>query len=161
MQQACMHVHSHAGDVMFTGSEIIVGITKRTNAAAIEQLAKHFEGRFPVRGVELPGGEKCLHLKSLMSMFDERTILVADTPVGRAVSERAAAKAHAPERYERVFVHDTLCANALRIHQTLVVQDGYPASEAVLGPLCEARGVTMAKLCMSGAPPACSPGWKG
>lgn len=140
---------------MFTGFEIIVGLTKRSNAAAVDQLTQHFEGKFPVRGVEVPRGDTCLHLKSLMSAFDEKTILVADNAAGRAIAEKIRAHAHTPELYELVYVPDMLCANVLRIHDTLVVQDGYPASEAVLGKLCEERGVTMMKLCMSGGSAVC------
>ncbi|MGH9640798.1 MAG: dimethylarginine dimethylaminohydrolase family protein [Terriglobales bacterium] len=72
---------SEAGDIVWLdGRTLLVGRGYRTNRAGIEQLrdilAPH---RVEVFSAPLPhnaGPSACLHLMSLMSMLDERTILV-------------------------------------------------------------------------------------
>lgn len=72
---------SEAGDIVWLGEKtLLVGRSYRTNAAGITQIRDLLapEG-VDVLSVPLPHGlgpSTCLHLMSLMSMLDERTILV-------------------------------------------------------------------------------------
>ncbi len=72
---------SEAGDMVWLDSRtLLIGHGYRTNAAGIEQMRSLLAPtRVEVRSVPLPygpGPSACLHLMSLMSMLEERTILV-------------------------------------------------------------------------------------
>jgi N-dimethylarginine dimethylaminohydrolase len=72
---------SEAGDIVWLDSKtLLVGLGYRTNKAAIEQIRHLLAGKdVEVLSAPLPYGQgpsACLHLMSLMSMLDERTILV-------------------------------------------------------------------------------------
>jgi N-dimethylarginine dimethylaminohydrolase len=72
---------TEAGDIVWLNSEtLLVGRGYRTNESGIEQLY----GMLRPKGVEVltaplphgPGPDACLHLMSLMSLLDTRTVLV-------------------------------------------------------------------------------------
>ena len=58
------------GDVLFTGKEILVGLSSRTNKAGVEAVQAAFPG-FPVTGIEVAGP---LHLKTLLTLCGEDTL---------------------------------------------------------------------------------------
>jgi dimethylargininase len=62
------------GDVLVLGKNIYVGLSSRSNRAAINQLHEllHAQG-YQVFGVELHG---CLHLKSAVTRLDDKTLLI-------------------------------------------------------------------------------------
>merc|ERR1712183_329151 len=67
------------GDVIFTGKEILVGLSSRTNQAGVDAVAEAFPG-FPVTGIPVSGP---LHLKTLLTMCGPNTFLHqlrVDTP---------------------------------------------------------------------------------
>jgi N-dimethylarginine dimethylaminohydrolase len=72
---------AEAGDIVWLDSHtLLIGLGYRTNGEGIEQM----RSLLGAKGVEVisaplpygPGPSACLHLMSLMSMLDERTILV-------------------------------------------------------------------------------------
>jgi N-dimethylarginine dimethylaminohydrolase len=72
---------SEAGDIVWLDSKtLLVGLGYRTNKDGIEQIRRFLAGKnIEVLSAPLPYGQgpsACLHLMSLMSMLDERTILV-------------------------------------------------------------------------------------
>ncbi len=65
------------GDILTTGSEILVGISERTNEAGIAQLRQLVSRwRYSVREVQTPPG--VLHFKTDCSVLDESTILATE-----------------------------------------------------------------------------------
>ena len=130
------------GDVLAMGGTLFVGLSRRTNLAAIEQLRAIVE--IPVVGVPVGGA---LHLKSLLSAIDERTLLVADHPAGRAMGEQILAALPAGARM--LVVPDRASANVVRLGRTLLLQAGFPRSEAILGDACRLLGLTPLPVCMS------------
>eukprot|EP00029_Vermamoeba_vermiformis_P011132 TRINITY_DN6048_c0_g1_i1.p1 TRINITY_DN6048_c0_g1~~TRINITY_DN6048_c0_g1_i1.p1 ORF type:complete len:275 (-),score=27.71 TRINITY_DN6048_c0_g1_i1:16-840(-) len=124
------------GDVMFTGHHIFVGLSRRTNQSGVDQLAAAFP-KYKVHAIEVSAG---LHLKSVMSCFDDKTILIANTEYGR---KAAAAIEHAVGHgtYEIVFVPDVAASNILRIKNAVVVQDHLPNSIGIINKLAEAKQV--------------------
>lgn len=62
--------------------DILVGLSKRTNAAGVEQLQQHLPGH-RVHGVRVEQG---LHLKSVLTALDGSTLLFADNEAGRSLS---------------------------------------------------------------------------
>jgi len=76
---------TETGDFVWLDSRtLLVGRSYRTNAAGIEQIRSLLSSNDPRKAVTVlsvplphgPGPSECLHLMSLMSMLDERTILV-------------------------------------------------------------------------------------
>lgn len=142
------------GDVLqLPGStHVLVGLSKRTNEAGVAQLAAALPGR-AVHGVPLPEG---LHLKSLLTALDASTLLIADTPAGRALSASLAAHPALTESagvpgsspsWRHVFVPDPVCANVLLLSDRRVVtQRSDAATEALLDTLCAERGLQLHRL---------------
>jgi dimethylargininase len=62
------------GDVLVIGKNIYVGLSSRSNSAAINQLNEllHDQG-YQIHGVEL---HDCLHLKSAVTRLDDKTLLI-------------------------------------------------------------------------------------
>ena len=62
------------GDVLVLGKSIYVGLSTRSNPAAIDQLNELLQGYgYTVSGVRTDG---CLHLKSAVTRVDEKTLLI-------------------------------------------------------------------------------------
>mmetsp|Transcript_21654 Transcript_21654/g.69730 ORF Transcript_21654/g.69730 Transcript_21654/m.69730 type:complete len:272 (-) Transcript_21654:11-826(-) len=119
------------GDVLFTGEELFVGLSSRTNDAGVDALRAAFPS-IPVTPVRVVAG---LHLKSVLSMCGERQIAVASNDAGRSAFE--AINKTSPGRYEAVRVPDVAPSNCLWVNGTLVHRSAgeYPASAAVLAGL--------------------------
>ena len=61
------------GDVLYTGREILVGLSSRTNRGGLEAVRQAFPG-FIVLGIEVAGP---LHLKTLLTLCGEDTLLAS------------------------------------------------------------------------------------
>lgn len=132
------------GDILYTGKHLFVGLSHRTNDHALCRLKEIFQGAVEVIGIPVLGG---LHLKSAITLFDSETLIVADTNTGRKIQEDINAFTASP--YAFVFVPDDVASNVLRIGSHLIIQEGFPASEAILKDLCEQKTVEMIKINMS------------
>ncbi len=102
------------GDVMWTGRELFVGLSSRTNEEGLAFLQSVFPS-IPVHGVKF-AKEESLHLKSVMSMCGENAIAVADTKAGheafeaiRSVSEVSYCPAPHPHSAFFCVSHVILC----------------------------------------------------
>lgn len=114
------------GDVLQMGKQLFVGLSKRTNAAAIEQLRDLLPDH-DVVAVPVSDG---LHLKSVLSAGDDETLIAATDPAARPMID--AIMEALPSHARCVLVPDTIAANVLRLGSTLVIQDGFPESRAIL-----------------------------
>jgi dimethylargininase len=104
------------GDVLRAGRTLYVGISSRTNAAGIEQLAREVEPfGYQVRGVPVRG---CLHLKSAASYLGDGTVLVH--------RPWADAEAFAGLRLIDVPDGEEAAANVLQIGNAVLVATGFP-----------------------------------
>ena len=111
------------GDVLqLPGSRhLLVGLSRRTNAAAVEQLAAHLPAH-SVHGVPVPHG---LHLKSAVTALDGATLLFADNTAGLQLSAALAehpALAGGTGGARHVFVPDPFAANVLLLGEHVVMQ---------------------------------------
>ena len=115
------------GDVLCVGRKVFVGLSARSNQAAVEQmralLAPH---GYVVQGVPFGG---CLHLKSAVTEVGERTLLLNPAWVDARLFAGMECIEVAPE--------EPFAANALRIGETVVFPSAYPATLRRL----EARGI--------------------
>ena len=134
------------GDVLFTGRELIVGLSRRTNEAGARRLAKIFAGLCPVLTVPVEG---TLHLKSLLSAWDPGTILIAGDPAGRKIRESLEPRREFQSQIRWVELPDSVAANVLAIGETIVIQAGFPRSEKILSALAAEKGKRLLKLEMS------------
>lgn len=74
MVHVCAPATVDGGDVLVLGKNIYVGLSTRSNQAAIDQLNELLRGDgYMVTGMEVQG---CLHLKSAVSRVDNKTLLI-------------------------------------------------------------------------------------
>jgi dimethylargininase len=115
------------GDVLRVGKTLYVGLSRRTNAAGIQQLAKAVEPYgYWITPVEVRG---CLHLKSACSYVGNGTLLV-----NRAWVDM---DAFCSVRLLDVPAEEPHGANVLWINDTALVPSSYPETRALL----EAEGI--------------------
>lgn len=55
------------GDILYTGTHLFVGLSRRTNTHALEQLKEIFRDKVEVIGIPVTDG---LHLKSILTLLD-------------------------------------------------------------------------------------------
>jgi dimethylargininase len=110
------------GDVLCVGRKIYVGLSQRSNRAAIEQISALLSPLgYAVRGVAVTG---CLHLKSAVTEVAPGTLLVH-----RAWIDVSALADHALIDVEP---GEPFAANALRIGDALLYATAYPRTLARL-----------------------------
>ena len=123
------------GDCLFTGNELLVGLSTRTNQHAIDQLRALLP--LPVYALPVTAG---LHLKSLLSPITSTALVVAHNTAGRALTQHIHSL---PPLAHLTFVYTSsqLAANVLRIGNTVVVQSGHEADERLIADECEQSGL--------------------
>lgn len=110
------------GDVMLIGRDVFVGLTSRTNAAGIEQLARELEPLgYRVRPVEIHG---CLHLKSACCGLGDGRILA-----NRAWLDPAPFRDY---RIVEVPPQEPGAANVLRIGDVVLMPAAFPRTGEIL-----------------------------
>lgn len=107
------------GDILTTGTEILVGRSERTDAAGIAEL-EGIVGRwgYAVRQVETPEG--VLHFKSDCSLLDAETVL--------ATGRLAATGCFDGYRVIRTADGEEAAANAIRYNALVVMPAGFPGT---------------------------------
>lgn len=103
------------GDVLFTGQEIFVGLSKRTNGKGIEALTRAFP-QFPVVPIHVTGG---LHLKSGISLGGENLILIGGKNAQEMAKEMKE-KAHG--EYTYALMHQDAAANVIFVNGNILHQ---------------------------------------
>jgi dimethylargininase len=123
------------GDVLVLDRDIYVGLSSRTNAAAIQQL-QTLLGRhgYCIHGVEV---DKFLHLKSAVTRLDAETLLVNPAWVDVSLFGK----------FERVEVahSEPMAANILVINGTGIYPNNFPETQARI----EAHGTQLVTLDVS------------
>jgi dimethylargininase len=121
------------GDILVLPDEILIGLSRRTDRAGAERFGECARslGR-RVRVVETPAG--LLHFKSGCSLLDEETVL--------AVPALAEADLFGDLDVVRTSRGEDGAANALRINDSLLISDLYPATAEMLA----SRGLAVVPL---------------
>lgn len=110
------------GDVLVLDKDIYVGLSTRSNQAAVDQMNQALaEFGYRVHGVRVEG---CLHLKSAVTRIGPRTVLLNPAWV-------------APETFagfDALFVHpdEPYAANAVWLGEVLIYPSSYPQTQAML-----------------------------
>jgi dimethylargininase len=132
----------------------LVGLSARTNAAAVQQMQGHLPHHI-VHGVPVGYG---LHLKSAVTALDGSTLLFSDDAAGQAISKaiQQLPGFGSGSVWQHVMLPDAAAANVLLLHgkqqqqqqqqRHVVMQEGCERSEALLEKLCIERGLQLHKL---------------
>jgi len=115
--------HVDGGDVLWTGREVIVGISSRTDSEGAEALVDLLQNR-GMRARTAPTPEGVLHFKSDAASLDEDTIL--------ATARLADSGVFSDYTVVTVPAGEEAAANAVRIGDTVVLPSGYPATRQLL-----------------------------
>lgn len=106
------------GDVLNTGRHMFVGLSDRTNRAGAHILEEAFGGyNFPVISVQLKSSD-ALHLKSIVTHLDEKTLLVPEGDLGSRVIKEMKAE---DLGYEVVLLPDISACNVVTVNDALVL----------------------------------------
>lgn len=107
------------GDVVVLGKSIWIGLSSRSNQAAVEQLQALTEPfGYRVQGVELG---QCLHLKSAVCAVDQTTVLLNPQWVDRQI--------FAEYQVIEVDPREEYAANVVQLHDgRLLYEQAYPAT---------------------------------
>lgn len=115
--------HIEGGDILTTKTEVLVGLSDRTDMEGVEELrALVKEWGYTVRVVNTPKG--VLHFKTDCSLLDAETIL----------STKRLAAAGCFEGYRVLHTADgeEACANAIRFNQFVLMPAGFPKTKDML-----------------------------
>ena len=144
------------GDVLFTGYEIFVGISSRTNREAVQCLEEAFPS-WTVHPVVLPS-ENALHLKCAVSTTFAGHLVIADNELGRHIVQKITELS--VFSYEIVWVPDEVASNVVVVNSRMLIQKGFPSSEEALhdafGDLFEIVSVEMSELIKADGALTCS-----
>ena len=137
LAQICAPGCVEGGDVLRIGRALYAGLSARTNAAGIAQLAAALAPfGYAVRGVATDG---CLHLKSACSFIPPDTLLVNPRWVDAAV--------FGTRRVIAVDESEPYAANTLSLAGTTLVSAAYPRTRARLAAAGVAtRGLEVGEL---------------
>ncbi|CAG2101091.1 unnamed protein product [Medioppia subpectinata] len=109
------------GDVLFTGRELFVGLSQRTNESGARAVAAAFP-EYPVTPIRIPN--KLLHLKSCLSMAGSDILCVSSSQEAQEILRRIVREA--THRYHTLTVPENTAANTLYINGTLVHRSEFP-----------------------------------
>lgn len=132
------------GDVLQMAGRLFVGLSARTNSEAVNQLNAILPGK--VVSVPVAAG---LHLKSVLSAIDDRTLIAADTPGAREMAGIVMASLPKDQDSRCIWVPDVVAANLVRLGRKVLIQAGYPRSEAILEDIAMEIAVELVKIDMS------------
>uniref|UniRef100_A0A7M5XDK3 Dimethylargininase n=1 Tax=Clytia hemisphaerica TaxID=252671 RepID=A0A7M5XDK3_9CNID len=118
------------GDVMFTGREIFVGQSRRTNKAGYLKVKETFPD-YPVHAIPIP--ENTLHLLSCMSAVDEDTIICGGSPDASAALKVVLEKTTC--LYSVIRTPDDDGANLVSVNGTILWRSDLPATSNIISKL--------------------------
>jgi dimethylargininase len=110
------------GDVLVLGKNIYVGLSKRSNQAAVDQMNEKLgKYGYKVQGVEM---HDCLHLKTAVTRVDDKTLLI----------NRKWADVENFEGYDLIDVDESepFAANCLPVGDAIIFPVAFPKTSAKL-----------------------------
>jgi dimethylargininase len=110
------------GDVLRVGRRVFVGMSRRTNRQAVEQLARLVRPYdYEVVGVSVGGA---LHLKSACTALDDRTLIANGEWIDLAP--------FAPLRIVPADGAEPWAASVLRVDDALIMPEGFPRTQSLI-----------------------------
>lgn len=111
------------GDVLVTDTEVLVGLSSRTNQIGFEHLSAIIEKLgYTVRKIHTP--EEILHFKTDCGLLDSQTIFASE----------ALAATGCFENYNVIIAPDgeSAAANLIRVNDTVFICEGFPKTQETL-----------------------------
>merc|ERR1711890_180906 len=102
------------GDVIFTGKEILVGLSSRTNQEGVDAISEAFPG-FPVTGIPVSGP---LHLKTLYHVLSKHILRLQPVRTLHCYAEEDWKLAK--YEYKSLIVPDDLASNVIHMNGALL-----------------------------------------
>ena len=136
--KAPIGTHLDGGDVINTKHGMLVALSARTNEDGVGFLS--YVTKKPVYVIRMPGQYV---LKSLATPLDEDTMVVAESTIGKNGFK------FEDFEFEMVKVPDIICANVVRIADTVLMPSGFPKSEEIIRRACEKRNLKLVPLNIS------------
>ncbi|KAF9412726.1 N(G),N(G)-dimethylarginine dimethylaminohydrolase 1 [Podila epigama] len=173
------------GDVLYTGSDMFVGLSKRTNKEGGEFLRQVFQKEYNlclvhIIDLQTSASASTLHLKCVVSALTDQVLIVSDDDPGhfvqsemeRLVAEFRGTSGSTGTGYRFVRVPDQVASNILRFPdgqgglRGIVFQAGFPQSRRIVdeaiktfvaGGTCEVVELDMSQFILAdGALTCCS-----
>ena len=134
------------GDVLYTGKDLFVGLSERTNEAAVNILS---EGLGVTNTIAVPFEGNALHLKSIVTHMDSSTLIVPIGDLGDQVLEAMDATSRG---YSIVRLPNMLACNVVSVNGGILAQDaGCSESRKILFSAAEERGLQLEFVSLSEA----------
>ena len=105
------------GDVIFTGEEIFVGLTKRTNRLGADFVRRTFP-KFDVHEIDMTNFDT-LHLKSACSMCFNMSMMIGGD-LGLYIKDVVEEKSTSSDSYKFFHVPNTAAANSVLVNDILI-----------------------------------------
>ena len=110
------------GDVLLVGKRLYVGLSLRSNQAAVAQMAAILQPfGYSVQGITV---EDCLHLKSAVTLVAPNTLLLNPAWIDATIFGKL--------RVIEIDLSEPYAANTLRIGATIIYPTSYPRTRARL-----------------------------
>lgn len=110
------------GDVLNTGRHVFVGLSNRTNDAAVDVLRRAFQDNTKTKVIPVPAivqGNEVLHLKSAVTHIDSTTLVVPQGSLGDTLLEILRAEELG---YTAIRIPNVLACNAVTISGHIIAQ---------------------------------------
>jgi dimethylargininase len=115
--------HVEAGDILWTGSEVLVGLSARTDAAGVDELRQILEPwGHKIRVVQTPRG--VLHFKTDCSLLGPGIVL--------STSRLAASGCFAGYKVVDAPSGEEAAANLIRVNDLVIMATGFPRTATLL-----------------------------
>ena len=142
-QEQQRKAHCDGGDVLYTSRHLFVGISERTNA----ESARILEDALGITAILVPFEGNALHLKSIVTHVDDRTLLAPEGALGDHVLEIMDAKNLG---YDIIRLPRMLACNVVSVNQGLLAQDvGCQKSKEILQAVASERDLDIEFLSFS------------
>lgn len=111
------------GDCCFTGRELLVGLSKRTNLKGIDVM-KRFFNDIEITPIEVTDG---LHLKSIITMCGVDSILMGNSKTAEKIKDQIIEKSKFSNNYKFIKIEneDLSCSNVLYFNNVLIYPKKY------------------------------------
>jgi dimethylargininase len=120
MKQQSKHAFCDGGDVLYTGRHLFVGVSDRTNEAAVAVFQQVFPDEIVHAVAPVVQGKQVLHLKSVVTHLDDTTLLAPTGEVGDRILVAMDAERFG---YTCIRVPDLLSCNAVVLNGHILAQD--------------------------------------
>ncbi|PVD30030.1 hypothetical protein C0Q70_09291 [Pomacea canaliculata] len=123
------------GDIIYTGQEILVGSSSRTNRAGIESLQRTFP-EIPVTSIPIHG---TLHLKSVATLAEADLLVIGGSSAAQSILQ--ALKSRAQGQYRFLQLNGDVASNVINVNKNVLLKPAEEIGASDFKKLTEALSV--------------------